>query len=121
MVVPTLYGMAFILFAMQLLTAVASYTYQSLTVSLSVKLNAILVSAIYAKSLRISSKVTKQFFYRRQNEHLLVAVGLLFSYMRVSAVPAIGLYGILIIFEIKIMSRIMTGVRAYSKAMDMRS
>ncbi|KAJ3138536.1 hypothetical protein HDU90_000977 [Geranomyces variabilis] len=140
-----LYAMAAMLFVLQLISALAAYTFQSLTISLGVKLNSILVSAIYEKSLRIAPQSAEKFSAGKINTligadttaiaqapvyaislvalivQLLVAIGLLLNYLRAAAVPALVFYGFLIMVEIKVMPRIATGIRAYCKAQDQRS
>ncbi|KAL2912418.1 hypothetical protein HK105_208121 [Polyrhizophydium stewartii] len=57
----SIYGLAGILFAFQLLLALVTYTFESLTTNLGIKVNAALVHAVYTKALRLSPKSRQVF------------------------------------------------------------
>ncbi|KAJ3160267.1 Multidrug resistance-associated protein 1 [Geranomyces variabilis] len=140
-----IYGLAIVFFLFQILSALTAYAYQSLTISLSIKVNTILSSAVYQKSLRLSSKAQKIHHAGKINTlisadvaavasfptyllnlaglvvQLVLAILMLFIYLRLTALPAMALYAVLVTFEIKIMPRIGKGIKGYSKGADSRS
>ncbi|KAJ3175029.1 hypothetical protein HDU87_006563 [Geranomyces variabilis] len=144
-IVNNIYVLAGVFFGMQLISACASYNYQQLAVTLGVRMNGILVSAIYEKTLRLSSRAQNQLHAGKLNTllsgdvsllssapvyainvvalgfQLVTAVVFLVVYLRLAALPALVLYAILFVFETRVMPHIATGVRAYAKALDARS
>ncbi|KAI8586350.1 P-loop containing nucleoside triphosphate hydrolase protein [Geranomyces variabilis] len=143
--VGNIYTLAIVFFLFQILSALTAYAYQSLTISLSIKVNTILSAAVYEKSLRLSSKAQKIHHAGKINTlisadvpavasfptyllnlaglvvQLVLAIVMLFIYLRLTALPAMGLYAVLVTFEIKIMPRIGKGIKGYSKGADQRS
>ncbi|KAJ3180500.1 hypothetical protein HDU87_002009 [Geranomyces variabilis] len=140
-----IYVLAGVFFLVQIISALTAYAYQSLTISLSIKINTVLSSAVYEKSLRLSAKAQKTHHAGKINTlisadvpavasfptyllnlvglvvQLVLAIVLLFVYLRLTALPAMGLYAVLVTFEIKIMPRIGKGIKGYSKGADNRS
>ncbi|KAL2914282.1 hypothetical protein HK105_206228 [Polyrhizophydium stewartii] len=57
----SIYGLAGILFAFQLLLAIVTYTFESMLVNLGIKVNSAVVGAIYAKALRLSPRSRQAF------------------------------------------------------------
>ncbi|KAJ3149662.1 Multidrug resistance-associated protein 1, partial [Geranomyces variabilis] len=143
----SVYGLAGVFFAVQILSSLATYTYQSLTILLGIKVGGVLKVAVYEKTLRLSAKAQA----RKENNagkintlmasdvnvvaacptfilniigqslQLIIAIVLLFCYLRVAAVPAMALYAALIFFEMKIMPRIGRGIKRYAHGADSRS
>ncbi|KAJ3153031.1 Multidrug resistance-associated protein 1 [Geranomyces michiganensis] len=143
--VGNIYVLAAVFFLVQIISAFTAYAYQSLTISLSIKVNTVLSSAVYEKSLRLSTKAQKTHHAGKINTlisadvpsvasfptyllnlaglmvQLVLAIVMLFVYLRLVALPAMGLYAVLVTFEIKIMPRIGKGIKSYSKGADNRS